>query len=117
MRLLISNDKLHSYLGGSCLAVYGYLNGKGCFDVTEMIMPILPPPNAESRIAKLKRFIIMGGLEIGGSKQPLPLKLNLLGHYVADLAGEEDEANGKKMHNVILTDLISQGKELDETIV
>ena len=110
MRLILPDDKLHSYLGGSCLAVYGCLNGKGCFDVTEMVMPVLPTPNAKSKIAKLKRFVIMGGFEIGGKKQPHQMKLNLLGHYLADLVGEEDEANGKKMHNVILTDLVSQGK-------
>ena len=118
MKLILPEGKKHAYLGGTCLAIHGRLNQDGFFHVDEMILPEMAPPNAaESTVSKLKRFVIVAGLEIGGAKQPQPLKLNLLAQYVTDLVGESGEISGKKLHSVMLTDLISSGKRVCASLI
>jgi len=107
MKLILPEGTKHAYLGGTCLAIHGHMNVAGLFQVDEIILPALAPSNASSTLSKLKRFVIIAGLEIGGTKQPMPLKLNLLAQYVTDLAGESGEINGKKLQSVMLADLIS----------
>ena len=73
-------------------------------------MPGLPPANPESEITKRKRYIIVAGLELGGSKQPSPLKLNVLSLFMGTMLGEQQEIEEHKFHAVKITDMFSVGK-------
>lgn len=96
-------------IGGSCLALLGRVDHNGYFLVHDIILPELPPGNAESEITKLKRYVIVAGLELGGSKRPSSLKLNVLSLFLGSMLGEQEEIEEHKFQSVIVTDMFSTG--------
>ena len=93
------------------MALKGHLDQKGGFKVTSVIHPEYPPSNTDVSASKVKRFVLLAGLEIGGAKQPRGINLNVLAHYITDLAGSSDEVNAKELYHVAVADIISTGMD------